>query len=378
MPTGPLPRGTLTFLFTDIEGSTKLLNALGTDRYHEVLEVHTVALRSAFAKGHEVRIEGDALFMVFATAHDALEAAAAGQRALAKTTFPHDAVVRVRMGMHTGEGTPASERAGADYVGIDVHRAARIAAVAHGAQVLASDATRMLAGAELPQGVTLRDMGEHRLKDLAHPEHIFQLVIDGCPTDFPALRTLDRTPNNLPTQATTSIGRAKNLPPRLKLLDGTALLTLTGPGGTGKTRLSLQIAAEAGPSFPDGTFWVPLAPIADPELVAPTIAHALGVQVSGNEDPLDRIAEYLREKTLLLVLDNFEQILPAAATVSALLAKAGGVNAITSSRAPLRISREQELPVPSLHPPHPDRLPSLPLPPPPPPPPPFLQPAPPL
>ena len=359
MATGPLPRGTLTFLFTDIEGSTKLLNALGTDRYHEVLETHTEMLRGAFAKGHEVRIEGDALFMVFATAQDALEAAAAGQRALAKTAFPHGAVVRVRMGMHTGAGTPASERAGADYVGIDVHRAARIAAIAHGGQVLASGATRMLAGDALPDGVQLRDLGEHRLKDLAHPERIYQLVIDGRPTEFPALRTLDRTPNNLPTQVTTFIGRENEIRDGLKLLDGTRLLTLTGPGGTGKTRLSLQLAAEAGPGFPDGTFWVPLAPIADPDLVPSTIAHSLGVQVSGNEEPLTRVTEHLRDKTVLLILDNFEQILPAAQTVAALLGAAAGLKVLASSRAPLRISGEQELPVPPLDLPDLERLPSL-------------------
>lgn len=359
MATGPLPRGTLTFLFTDIEGSTKLLDALGTDRYHEVLEAHTVALREAFAAGHEVRIEGDALFMVFATAQDALAAAAAGQRALARTAFPHGAVVRVRMGMHTGEGTPASEKAGADYVGMDVHRAARIAAVAHGGQVLASGATRMLAGSELPAGVTLRDLGDHRLKDLAQPERIFQLIIDGCPDAFPALRTLDRTPNNLPTQLTTFIGREAELREGLRLLDGTRLLTLTGPGGTGKTRLSLQIAAEAAPAFPDGVFWVPLAPISDPELVASTIAHSLGVQVSGNELPLDRVTEHVREKRLLLVLDNFEQILSAAPMVSTLLAAATQLKVVTSSRAALHLTGEQELPVPPLELPDPERLPSI-------------------
>ena len=357
--TGPLPRGTLTFLFTDIEGSTKLLNALGTDRYHEVLEAHTEALRRAFSKGHEVRIEGDALFMVFATAQDALDAAAAGQRALAKTTFPHGAVVRVRMGMHTGEGTPASERAGADYVGIDVHRAARIAAVAHGGQVLASGATRMLAGDDLPAGVALRDMGDHRLKDLAQPERIFQLVIDGCPSEFPALRTLDRTPNNLPTQVTTFIGRGKEIIVGLRLLDRTRLLTLTGPGGTGKTRLSLQLAAEAAASFPDGAFWVPLAPISDPELVPSTIAHALGVQVSGNEEPLGRVTEHLRDRKVLLILDNFEQILAAAPTIATLLGAAPGLKVVTSSRAPLRITGEQEFPVPPLDLPDPERLPSI-------------------
>ena len=359
MATGPLPRGTLTFLFTDIEGSTKLLNALGTDRYHEVLETHTVTLRRAFAKGHEVRIEGDALFMVFATARDALEAAAEAQRALAGTAFPHGAVVRVRMGMHTGEGTPASEKAGADYVGIDVHRAARIAAVAHGGQVLASGATRLLAGEDLATGVALRDLGEHRLKDLAQPERVFQLVIDGCPSEFPPLRTLDRVPNNLPQQITTFIGREKELKEGLRLLDRARLLTLTGPGGTGKTRLSLQLAAEVGDQFADGAFWVPLAPIGDPELVPSTIAHSLGVQVSGGELPLDRVTEHVRDKAMLLVLDNFEQILPAAPAISALLGAAPALKIVTSSRAPLRISGEQEFPIPPLDLPDPERLPSI-------------------
>src|SRR5256886_7916687 len=158
-----LPSGTLTFLFTDIEGSTKLLNALGTDRYHEVLATHTKTLRAAFAGGTEVRIEGDALFLVFDSAAKAVRAAAAAQRALAATRFPHDVVVRVRMGMHTGDGVPASKEAGADYVGIDVHRAARIANVAHGGQVLLSGATATLAGPDLGDGTTLRDLGEHRL-----------------------------------------------------------------------------------------------------------------------------------------------------------------------------------------------------------------------
>src|SRR5439155_4461545 len=200
----PLPSGTLTFVFTDIEGSTKLLSALGTQRFHDVLAVHTTTLRRAFADGGtEIRIEGDALFVVFASAAKAVRAAAEAQRALLQATFPHDAVVRVRMGMHTGEGTPASKEAGADYVGIDVHRAARIAAVAHGGQVLASAAPVMLAGQDLGAGITLRDLGEHRLKDLAQPERIYQLVIDGCVNEFPPLRSLDRTPNNLPTQVST-------------------------------------------------------------------------------------------------------------------------------------------------------------------------------
>src|SRR5205814_1955052 len=169
----------------------------------------------------------------------------------------------------------------------------------------------------------------------------------------------DRTPNNLPQQVTTFIGRDGDIVQGLRLLDGTRLLTLTGPGGTGKTRLSLQLAAEAAAWFPDGAFWVPLAPISDPELVPSTIAHSLGVQVSGSELPIDRVTEHLRDKTLLLVLDNFEQILSAAPTVSTLLDATRGMKVVTSSRAPLQISGEQELPVPPLELPDPERLPSL-------------------
>ena len=356
----PLPSGTLTFLFTDIEGSTKLLNALGTDRFHEVLAVHTKTLRAAFADGGtEVRTEGDSLFVVFHSAPKAVRATAAAQRALAAAHFPHDAIVRVRMGMHTGVGTPASAEAGADYVGIDVHRAARIAAIAHGGQVLISSTTAMLAGQDLGEGTTLRDLGEHRLKDLAQPERIYQLVIDSLSNDFPPVRSLDRTPNNLPTQVTTFVGRGAEIRDGLRLLDNTRLLTLTGPGGTGKTRLSLQLAAEAAASFPDGAFWVPLAPISDPDLVPSTIAHALGVHIGGKEEPLQRVLEHVRGKRMLLVLDNFEQILPASSSVSALLASGPDLKVIASSRAPLRISGEQEFPVPPLELPDPERLPSL-------------------
>src|SRR3989441_989211 len=355
-----LPAGTLTFLFTDIEGSTKLQSGLGTDRYHEVLETHTRLLRQAFKDdGVEIRVDGDALFVVFAVAAKAVRATAAAQRALAQVTFPHGATLRVRMGMHTGEGQPASAESGADYVGIDVNRAARVAAAGHGGQVLLTEATAMLARADLGDGVALRDLGEFRLKDLAHSEHLYQLLIDGCPTDFPPLRSLDRTTTNLPPQPTTFVGRAREIAEGRRLLESVHLITLTGPGGTGKTRLSLRIAEESAHDFSDGTFFVPLAPITDPALVPSTIAHALGVQVSGAETPLVRVLDHIKDKRILLVLDNFEQILPAAPIVGQLLGASAVLKVIASSRAPLRIAGEQEYPVPPLDLPDPERLPGI-------------------
>ncbi len=355
-----LPAGTLTFLFTDIEGSTKLQNELGTDRYQDVLETHTRILRDAFKDGgFEVRVEGDALFVVFPVAVNAVRAAAAAQRALGAAMFPHGATVRVRMGMHTGEGRPASADAGADYVGIDVNRAARIAAAGNGGQVLISESTATLARADLGDGLSLRDLGEFRLKDLARPEHVYQLVIAGEPLDFPPVRSLDRTATFLPPQPTTFIGRAREIAEGQRLLEGSRLVTLTGPGGTGKTRLSLRIAEESAMAFGDGTYFVPLAPISDPELVPSTIAHTLGVQLSGSEVPLTRVLDHVRGKQMLIVLDNFEQILPAAPVVGLLLGASSALKVIASSRAPLRIAGEQEFPVPPLELPDPSHLPAL-------------------
>src|SRR2546428_1798687 len=189
-----LPAGTLTFRFTDIEGSTKLQTELGTDRYQDVLETHTRILRDAFKDGGvEIRVEGDALFVVFPVAAKAVRATAAAQRALAAATFPHGATVRVRMGMHTGEGRPATVDAGADYVGIDVNRAARVAAAGHGGQGLLTEATATLARPDLGDGVSIRDLGEFRLKDLATPEQLYQLVITRAAAGFPAVRRLHRT-----------------------------------------------------------------------------------------------------------------------------------------------------------------------------------------
>ena len=347
-----LPTGTVTFLFTDIEGSTDLLRRLGTDVYDRLLVDHGRIIRDALclsrAGGREVRVEGDSFFVVFQSAPDAVAAAVAAQRALAAQAFPAGAEVRVRIGLHTGEGRPAAAEAGADYVGIDVHRAARIAAAGHGGQIVISETTSGLVRDALPAGVSLLDLGAHRLKDFAGTERIHQLVIEGLRAEFPPLKTLDRAPNNLPPQLTTFVGRDQVDQTAALLRDGVRLLTLTGPGGTGKTRLSIEVAGELGEAFPDGIYWVPLAAITDLALVAPAIATSLGLHDVGSRPVAERIAEHLRDKTVLLVIDNFEQLLPAAPLVGDLLRAAPKLKVIATSRSPLRVSGEQEFPVPPL------------------------------
>ena len=348
---GPeLPTGTITFVFTDIEGSTRLVQELGTERFGAVIEEHGRALSAAFdgQDGTRVRTEGDAYFYVFRLAAQALSATVAAQRALAAGSFPHGASIRVRMGMHTGEGVLATAESGVDYVGYDVHRAARIAAAGHGGQILLSETTAALVQDRLTAEVTLRDLGSHRFKDLGRPERVFQAVIEGLPGHFPRLRSLDRTPNNLPTQLSSFIGREGEIQEGERLLEGTRLLTLTGPGGTGKTRLSIQIAAAAAEDFPDGVFFVALAPLVDPALVPSTIASELGLTLEGQRPPIDQLADHLKEKRLLLVLDNFEQILPAALQLADLLRRAPAIKMLVTSRAALRIYGEHELPVPPL------------------------------
>jgi len=344
-PSRTLPTGTVTFLFTDIEGSTRLLQQLG-DEYPELLSVHHRLLRAAVEAGGGVPIgsEGDSLFAAFSGAPAAIGAAVEAQRALAGHGWPGGSTVRVRMGLHTGEGLVRD----GTYVGLDVHRAARIAAVGHGGQVLVSESTRTLVEQALPVGVELRDLGRHRLKDLAQPERIYETVIAGLPSQFPALRSLDATPNNLPTQLTSFVGRAREVAEARRLLATTRLLTLTGPGGTGKTRLSLQLAAEAISDFRDGVFFVPLGLIEDAGLVAPAIVQALGLREAVNQPTADRLAEYLRDRHLLLVLDNFEQVLPAAALLGDLLRASAGLRAVVTSRATLHLYGEREYEVPPL------------------------------
>jgi predicted ATPase/class 3 adenylate cyclase len=351
-----LPTGTVTFLFTDIEGSTRLVQDLG-DRWGDLLDRHCRIMRGAItaSNGVEIGTEGDSFFAVFSDATDALEATAAAQRALANQDWPSGATVRVRMGLHTGQGTLGGD----NYIGLDVHRAARIAAAAHGGQVVLSDATRSLTEPALPDGVSLRTLGAHRLKDLANAERLFQLDIAGLPAEFPPLRTLDARPNNLPVQLTSFVGREPEIAAAGELLDRARLVTLTGPGGTGKTRLALQVAAEQLSRYADGVFVVELAPITDPELVVSAIAGAIGVRGMPDRPLIDSLKDALREKELFLVLDNFEQVIGAAPHVTDLLSAAPRLRVLVTSRAVLHVHGEHELPVLPLRIPDPAHLPAL-------------------
>ncbi len=339
-----LPTGTVTLLFTDIEGSTRLLHQLG-DRFPGVLAAHRELLRAACAAhgGHEVDSRGDSFFAAFPRARQAVAAVVAAQRALAVHPWPPGVTLRVRMGLHTGEPTRTPE----GYAGLDVHRGARICDAAHGGQVVLSELTTKLVEPDLPAGVTLRDLSEHRLKDLARPEHLFQLVIAGLPADFAPLHSLDTRPNNIPIPPTRLIGREREIQAVRDLLrrEDTRLVTLTGPGGTGKTRLGIGVAAELLHEFRDGAFFVALAPVADPETVSSAIAQALGVREAEGRPLQESLADFLRGKEALLVLDNLEHLPSAAPLVADLLRAHPGLRALVTSRAALRLSGEQEFPV---------------------------------
>ncbi len=340
-----LPTGTVTFLFTDIEGSTQLLQRVG-EGYRDILAAHDRMLGEAIAAagGVVVQTEGDAFFAAFPTAAGALRAAVEAQRALSGHPWPAGHVVRVRMGVHTGEGVLG----GANYVGLDVHRAARIAAAGHGGQVLVSDATRALVENAMPIGVGLRDMGMHRLKDIEQSEHLYQLVIDGLPDEFPPIRTLDARQTNLPPQRTSFVGREGEVAEVTALLDRVRLLTLTGPGGIGKTRLALKVAADELGRFADGVYLADLSPITDASLVPTTIARALLVRELPGRDPLDTLVDHLRDRHLLLVLDNLEHLVEAATVVGRLLDAAPRLTVLATSRVPLHLAGEQEVQVPPL------------------------------
>lgn len=347
-PPAGLPTGTVSFLFTDIEGSTALLQRLGDRRYAEVLEEHRRVLRAAFAEGHgqEIDTQGDAFLVAFSRASDAVGTAVAAQRALMAHAWPEGAAPRVRMGLHTGE--PLS--GGTGYVGLDVHQAARIAAAAHGGQIVLSDVTRSLVAKDLPADVGLRDLGEHRLKDLArHPLHLFQLVPSGLSCDFPPLKTLDTLPNNLPRQLTSFVGRERDIAEIKRLLSTTCLLTLTGAGGSGKTRLALQVAADVLDQYPDGIWLVEFTPVSDPALVPQTVAAVLRVPEQPNRALSDTLVDYVQSRCMLVILDNCEHLREACARLAGtLLRKCPRLRILATSREPLGVTGETLRRVPPL------------------------------
>ena len=328
--TSTLPSGVVTFLFTDVEGSTKLLHELG-DTYSDALLTHRRLLREAFAahEGVEVDTQGDAFFVAFGRASDALAAAGDGQRALV------DGPIRVRMGLHTGEPRLTDE----GYVGLDVHKGARIAAVGHGGQVLLSQATRALVDADV------RDLGPHRLKDLSVPERIFQLEIDGLPSEFAPLKTLEAGMRNLPAPRTSFVGRADELVSIDHMLDepDCRLLTLVGPGGVGKTRLALEAAARRIDRYQHGVHFVPLVGVPAPDLLAPAVAESLQFQVDSAHSAIparDQLVDFLRERDTLLVLDNFEHLLDARDLLTEVIEQAPQVELLTTSRERLQVQSE--------------------------------------
>jgi predicted ATPase/class 3 adenylate cyclase len=350
-----LPAGTVTFLFSDIEGSTRLLEELG-DGYVALLQEHNRIFREVIRdyEGAEVSTEGDSFFVVFRSPLSAVDAAAQIQRRLADA--PVAAPIRVRMGLHTGLG----QLAGGDYVGIDVHRAARIAAAGHGGQILVSDATRAMVEPDLSAALSLGDLGLHRLKDLVRPERLYQLAVEGLPSEFPPLRSLDARPNNLPLQLTRFIGRQAQIAEiKRRLLNGARLLTLTGPGGTGKTRLAIEVAGETLLAFEDGVWFVDLASVTDPALVISAIAEILGVTAKDGHSLQQALGGSLRDKAMLVVLDNFEQVVDAGADVERLLLAAPRLKVLVTSRTVLHRYGEQEFPVPPFALPDPGSLPDV-------------------
>ncbi len=351
-----LPTGTVTFLFTDIEGSTLLLERL-REQYAGVLVQHHRLLHGTFEKhgGHEIDTQGDAFFVAFARAKAAAQAALEAQRAIAAHSWPQGVELRVRMGLHTGE--PLVTTTG--YFGMDVHRAARVCAAGYGGQILLSESTRVLVGNDLPEGVSLRNLGEHRLKDLARPERLFQIVATDLPAEFPPLRSLNVLPNNLPIQLTSFIGREREIRELMQALFSTRLLTLSGAGGVGKTRLALQVAAEVLEEFPDGVWLVELAALPDPELVPQTVATVLGIREQSGRPVLTTIEESLRARRLLFVLDNCEHLIAACARFAHdLLRTCAHLRILATSREALGIAGETAWPVSPLSVPDVQRVPA--------------------
>jgi predicted ATPase/class 3 adenylate cyclase len=340
-----LPSGTVTFLFTDIEGSTRLWEE-HPEAMKAALARHDELLRDAIEAqgGHVVKSTGDGVHAVFTTAHDALNAAISGQQVLQAESW-NTTPIAVRMGVHTGE----TEHREGDYFGSALNRAARLMGVAHGGQIVVSQVTGGLVTDELPDGVSLVDLGEQRLRDLSRPERVFQLVAPGVRESFPPLRSVNAFPGNLPVQLTSFVGRDDDVAGVAKALTESRLVTLTGVGGVGKTRLAIQIAAELVPRFVDGVWLCELAATNDPDLLGQVLVAALGVQPRPGRSLAESVCDYLSGKQALIILDNCEHLLDAAAGIAeAILLAALGVRVLATSREPLGVAGERLLGVPSL------------------------------
>jgi predicted ATPase/class 3 adenylate cyclase len=357
-----LPTGTVTFLFTDIEGSTTLAQQFPAEMPALLARHHAILHQAIQAyNGHVFQITGDAFCAAFHTAPAALIAALEAQRGLQHETW-QPAPVRVRMGLHTGAAQAGAieDRAGG-YVGyLTLTRVQRVMSAAHGGQMLLSNPTAELVRGELPADVTLRDMGEHRLKGLLNPEHLWQLAASDLRQEFPPLQSLNAIPNNLPVQLTSFIGREREIAEVKQELMKHRLVTLTGSGGTGKTRLSLQVTAEVLDHFDHGVWFVELAPLVDPDLIPQTILSVMGISEQPGKVPLDILKEYLHDKKTLLVLDNCEHLIEASAKVAnALLNAAPHLKVLASSREALGVKGEVSYHVPSLSLPDPKHLPAI-------------------
>jgi predicted ATPase/class 3 adenylate cyclase len=342
-----LPTGTITFLFTDIEGSTRLWEQAPDEAMH-ALARHDEIIEGKVADSGGVvvrpRGEGDSRFAVFEHARDAVTAAVKIQQQFFSVSWETPRPLRVRMALHTGE---ADLRMG-DYYGSAVNRCARLRAIAHGGQTLLSAATWELVQDALPPNSEVRDHGQHRLKDLTRPEHVLELIIKGLPHEFPPLNSLTVIPNNLPAQMTEFIGREEEIKETQRLLEQSRLLTVVGPGGIGKSRLSLETAAGLADKFRHGVFFVPLAHISSSEFAVQAVSESIGLSISTNEEPQQQLLNYLRSKQLLLILDNFEHVIDAAGVVNEILKTAQAVKVLATSRTRLSLSGETVFDVPGL------------------------------
>jgi predicted ATPase/class 3 adenylate cyclase len=341
-PGRDLPTGTVTFLRTDVEGSMRLVRELGPT-WDTVNGTHMGLVRRAIEAhgGTVIRTEGDAIFAVFPEARAGVSAAIAAQREIGSHAWPEGAPVRVRMGLHSGE----AYLAGDDYGGFEVNRAARIAATGHGGQIVVSETTRALIEDALPDGVSVRDLGRHALRDLPRPEPIHQIDAVGLQTSFPPLRTIDSTIGNLPERLTSFLGRERELDELGSLLASHRLVTLTGPGGIGKTSLAIELARAHASDYPDGAWLVELDDLHDESLVRSVVARTLGLFDGPERTAVDALLPYLAERSMLLILDNFEHLLGAATEVLMILRASPGSRMLVASRAPLRVAGEQDFPV---------------------------------